>query len=149
MLVGAVFMSGPILAAAHSVRNSDSDSCPDRVSVMRISAEKPRTVLRVPLPPSAVITRTEDGSNVWRQLGHVPANFTAVEQSFHARLYGAGWLSVMRVPVRAVSPRNEIYVWQRDDMRIMLMLWEEDVNRTGFSWGVDSGEVAKTSFVSK
>lgn len=125
-----------------------ADSRLERTS-MQISSEKPQIVMRVPLPPAAVVTRTEDGSSAWRQLGYVPVNFTATEQSFSMRIHEAGWSSVMRVPVRSASPRTEISIWQRDDVRIMLMLWEKSVNRTGFSWGVDSGEPDDIRFLAK
>ncbi len=130
---------GLFLVGVQAAQDAVLHARPDRVSV-RVSEEKPQYVLRLPLPPSAVITRTESGKNVWRQLGHMPAHFTAVGQSFQARLYRGGWSAVMHVPVRDTSPRTEISIWQRDNVRIMLMLWEEDVNRTGFSWGLESGD---------
>lgn len=146
--VGLIFICALMINKAQAGQDGGADVRPERMGI-QISGEKPQTVMRVPLPPAAVITRTEDGSNAWRQLGYVSVNFAAIEQSFYVRLYDAGWLSVMRVPVRSTSPRNEISIWQRGDVRIMLMLWEEDVDRTGFSWGVDSGDLDNVRFLTK
>ena len=53
------------------------------------------------------------------------------------RLSREGWRAAMDIPIKARSPYHEISVWQRGAVRMILMLWEIEVDETAFSWGLE------------
>lgn len=90
------------------------------------------------LPLSAKVLRSDDSGDTWRENGFVKAPFASAVGQFESALSRDNWQFVRRIELSRM-PERSLFVWRRGANEITLMLWRESPDKTGFSWGVDTG----------
>ena len=93
---------------------------------------------KLELPRQAeVIFRSPDGRG-WLQTGIVRLSYSATTRSFSARLESQGWQLEKTIDLSQGRRQYcELFVWRQEKVRIMVMLWEDNPQQCGFSWGVE------------
>ena len=95
-------------------------------------------VPKLELPRQAeVIFRSPDGRG-WLQTGIVTLSYSATVRSFSARLESQGWKLEKTIDLSQGRRQYcELFVWRQEKVKIMVMLWEDNPQQCGFSWGVE------------
>lgn len=87
------------------------------------------------MPLSATVTdRSTDGKG-WREGGVMTTPLAAAQQSFKAAMLANGWRCVHAIPMDGND--RVLVLWRHGSEELTIMLWRIDVNRTGFSWGLN------------
>ncbi len=135
-----------LLAAMLAVEASAQTTrqAPSAPGTVRMGTVARRQANRPGLPPFAVVQEKEGGAQAWRETGLVRSGFNATDQAFRTRFRQGGWHFVMRIPERAGrhggEPLYAINVWQKGAARVLLILWENGLSETGFTWGTEPGQ---------
>lgn len=95
-------------------------------------------VPKLKLPRQAeVIFHSPDGRG-WLQTGIVRLSYSAASRSFSTRLESQGWRLEKTIDLSEGRRQYcELFVWRQEKIRIMVMLWEDNPQQCGFSWGVE------------
>jgi len=86
------------------------------------------------LPPLALVQQTDDSGDTWRESGEHPASFAATRSDFRVCLNRQGWHRLKTISLGKHPRPSEITVWQKGSRRVLLMLWERSVGKSGFAW---------------
>ncbi len=108
------------------------------LGVLILTAAHGSQVPKLVLPRQAeVIFRSPDGRG-WLQTGMVRLSYSATSRSFAARLESQGWQLEKTIDLSQGRRQYcELFVWRQDKVKIMVMLWEDNPQQCGFSWGVE------------
>jgi len=95
-------------------------------------------VPKLDLPRQAeVFFRSPDGRG-WLQTGIVRLSYSATSRSFAGKLGHQGWQLLKTIDLSQGRRQYcELFVWQQEKVKIMVMLWEDNPQQCGFSWGVE------------
>lgn len=106
-------------------------------------------MVELELPPFAMVIRNDTTGDTWRQTGEASGNFIAVCEDFNVCLQKQGWKRAQAIPLSVENPAGTLSVWTRGAQRIILMIWERDLDTCIFMWGEDqpvaSGSVTNNS----
>lgn len=94
----------------------------------------------VDLPPLCVVDVNDPTSEGWQITGHVAATIIAARDDFGRALRRQGWKNDLSIPISGRNHHAEISVWQKRNRRLLLMMWEEGVGRSGFSLGEETAK---------
>ncbi len=111
---------------------------PWRIVPMSAAGTAGKTEVRLP-PLATPATADQPGDEAtWRQTGELPAAFATARLDWQKCLRQQGWQPTRQMPLStAAGARRELSAWQRRDQRLLLLLWEGQLGRTGFAWGLD------------
>jgi hypothetical protein len=106
------------------------------VSAGEVTGERLGTIdksvrLVVPLPPLAEAGTGGAAGKTWQQAGTIEGSLETVRGDFECSLRGAGW---RRDKVIGLG-RSELTTWERGRRRMLMMVWEKEAGRCGFTWG--------------
>jgi len=87
------------------------------------------------LPASANVTEANATGKTWRAIGFMSLAYAAADQSWETSLRRQGWELVRTVTVNPAEYRR-LYMWEKQQVRIMVQLWRVSPEKTAFSWGV-------------
>lgn len=124
----------PVSGAAEKAEQADRQ-------VVRTFIRKPvprSTALRLPL--GAVVLQEDSDPETWQQTGYLPRSYTHARIRFYQRMEQQGWRRLKIIQIGRPNHPSELTLWQRGSRRSLLMLWNQELGRTGFSWGEERGD---------
>lgn len=86
------------------------------------------------MPKEAVIRSADYSGKTWVQNGLYPKPFDQVKKEIFACLRAEKYQLLHEIPLTAEQDKVLI-AWQKNDVKLVLMLWKETDTTTGFSWG--------------
>ena len=86
------------------------------------------------MPKDAVIRSADYSGKTWVQNGLYPKPFDQVKKEIFACLRAEKYQLLHEIPLTAEQDKVLI-AWQKNDVKLVLMLWKETDTTTGFSWG--------------
>ncbi|MFA6930089.1 MAG: hypothetical protein WCT05_07160 [Lentisphaeria bacterium] len=93
---------------------------------------------KLTLPRQAeILFRSPDGRG-WLQTGIVKLSYSATLSSFAVMLEDQGWCLEKTIDLSDGHRHYcELFLWRQEKTKIMVMLWEDNPQQCGFSWGVE------------
>jgi len=132
------FCTGAVLAALLLQLSAGKTHAEPESPVNRISASKPvaRKGQTVPLPPLAVVLEEDTDGNTWRETGEISGNLEITQKNFQRSLAREGWVLRRTIPLARGVNRSALCLWQRGGRELLVMLWQKEPGKCGFSWGI-------------
>ena len=129
-------MTVPAIAAVIAVCAAASAGADEGRPV--VSASKPPAATRpaVPLPPLAVVLEEDPGGTTWRETGEISGSLEVARKNFQRSLAQEGWALRKAIPLSAGAGRSSLFIWQRKGRELLVMLWQKEPGKCGFSWGI-------------
>jgi len=85
------------------------------------------------LPREAAVFQTGKDGAEWSQTGEIGLPFGTACRRMETELDRGGW------KVKdwfSMTGRKKVTVWEKGGERISLLMWEKELRKSGFSWGV-------------
>lgn len=89
----------------------------------------------VPIPPLATVTGEDNTGKTWRQNGTTPGGLDVAGKDLRDALRQGGWSVEKTIHLGSGAGRSELMIVTRGHYRVLMMVWEIEPGRCGFSWG--------------
>ena len=86
----------------------------------------------------AVATASEENTT-WRQSGELAMSYEMAVAAVKATLTCQGYAERHDI-VPDEATKQRIMLWEKDDEKIIVMMWQKEIAKTGCAWGVSQDE---------
>ena len=129
-------LSGALFAAAWIFLSAGNAPVGAADPVSRVDSAKPvsQSGPSIPLPPLAVVLEQDD--EAWLETGEIVGSLEITRRNFQRSLAGEGWVLSRIIPLSRGAKRSTLCIWKRQGREVLVMLWQKEPGKCGFSWGI-------------
>ena len=89
------------------------------------------------MPVGFVATATNAENSTWREFGHLPVSYVMAVAAVKAAMLAQGYAEKHDIAPDEAKGRR-IMLWEKEGEKIILMMWEIEIAKTGCAWGVSN-----------
>jgi len=90
------------------------------------------------MPIGFEATATNAENTAWREFGFLPMSYAMAVVAVKAAMEAQGYAEKHDI-VSGGGEGRRVMLWEKENEKIILMLWEIDIDKTGCAWGVSDG----------
>lgn len=89
------------------------------------------------MPVGFVATAASAENSTWREFGHLPVSYVMAVQAVKAAMLAQGYSEKHDIESDEKTARR-VMLWEKEGEKIILMVWEIEIAKTGCAWGVSN-----------
>jgi len=89
------------------------------------------------MPVGFEATATQSENSTWREFGFLPVSYVMAVEAVKAAMVAQGYKEKHDITSDENAGRR-VMLWEKEGEKIILMLWEIEIAKTGCAWGVSN-----------